>query len=90
MNAIVGESIRAERKALSEDPIVDAMAADIADGISKGFITLGDIAHDDGTPRFEFMQRANRHYAERGGKNSRTIGGVAHVIIDKVSAKEGN
>ncbi|AXC33447.1 hypothetical protein SEA_TIMOTHY_90 [Mycobacterium phage Timothy] len=44
----------------------------------------GFFVHDDGTPRFEFMQRANTEYRRRGGTTSGHIGAVANAILANV------
>lgn len=65
---------------LMEDPIVLAMAQGLADVPRK------DLAHDDGGARFEFMQRANAEYRERGGKDGGHIGAVANALLKLLDA----
>lgn len=77
MPGIYSDDYRREHAALVGDPIVIGMAKGLTD------VTLKDILHDDGaTPRFEFMLAANREYQARGGQLSRSIGGVAHALLD--------
>src|SRR6516165_8880561 len=47
---------------LSNDPIVQAMAQ----GLAK--VEREKLVHEDGSPRWEFMQKANAEYRERGGQ----------------------
>jgi len=65
---------------LANDPIVIAMAH----GLAK--VEREQMVHEDGSPRFEFMQSANAEYRERGGKGSGHdegdhIGAVAHALL---------
>jgi hypothetical protein len=65
---------------LSNDPIVQAMAQ----GLAK--VEREKLAYEDGQPRWEFMQKANAEYRERGGKGSGHdegdhIGAVAHALL---------
>lgn len=60
---------------LTDDQIVIDMAASLTR------TSRDQMTHDDGTPRFEFMQAANRVYAERGGKDNGHIGAVAHALL---------
>lgn len=63
------------RRVLRNDPIVKDMARGLVD------VPLDALTHEDGSPRFEFMQRANREYAKRGGTNQAHIGGVAEALL---------
>lgn len=59
---------------LRDDPIVIDMAATLPDEPME-------FLHEDGTPRFEFMQAANREYDRRGGTiTERHIGAVARAL----------
>ena len=61
---------------LAQDPIVIAMARGLAG------VPTEDLAHEDGTPRFEFMQAANRTYRQRGGTDGGHIGAVARALLN--------
>jgi hypothetical protein len=63
---------------LMKDPIVIAMAKGLAG------VPVDQMVHPgfDGTPRFEFMQAANREYRERGGQDGGHIGAVAHALLN--------
>lgn len=63
------------RRILRDDPIVQDMARGLA-GTNRSFL-----AHDNGTPRFEFMNAANREYAARGGTHQAHIGAVAEALL---------
>jgi hypothetical protein len=63
------------RKALAADPIIRAMA----DGVRH--MTRPELAHEDGTPLYEFMSRASDEYHNRGGKIQTHIGGPAEAIL---------
>lgn len=69
------------RQRLMRDPIVAKMASEIEAFDPK----LERFLHEDGTPRFEFMQRANREYRDRGGKDGGHIGAVAEAIRDLIN-----
>ena len=75
MAAIIADHYREEYAALAADPIVIDMAAGLAD------VQTSDIAHPNGSPRFEFMLAANDEYRSRGGTISRSIGGVATALL---------
>lgn len=69
------------RQKLREDRIVQGLA------IGLYGVPLDDLAHPDGTPRFEFMGAANREYAARGGTNQAHLGAVAEVLIELVKER---
>lgn len=69
------------RARLKADPIVREMAATVATE------HLPQLAAWDGTPRFAFMQAANREYAARGGQDGGHIGAVAEAIIELVKGR---
>jgi hypothetical protein len=76
MAAVIEAAHYAEaRSKLMADPIVVNMYLGLAD------VATIDMAHEDGTPRFEFMQAANRTYAGRGGTNQAHLGAVAEALI---------
>lgn len=62
---------------LAQDPIVIAMAQGLAD------VPRYKLVHDgpDGGPRFEFTQRANAEYRERGGKDGGHIGAISAALL---------
>lgn len=68
------------RRALMADPVVQ----DMAEGVRWATVRA-DLAHADGTPRFEFMTAASREYFARGGTYSADrplhIGAVAEAIL---------
>jgi hypothetical protein len=66
---------------LMNDHIVIAMAHGLA-GVPRE-----QIVHDNGQPRFEFMQAANREYESRGGTNGGHIGAVANAIVSLLHIK---
>lgn len=66
---------REEVDALKADPIVAAMAREL------GAVELEKVAHEDGSPRFDFMCAANQQYSKRGGKGAKSIGGVAKAVL---------
>jgi hypothetical protein len=70
------------RTVLQNDPIVQSMAHGLKD------VPLTELTHDDGTPRFEFMQAANAQYDKRGGTNKAHIGAVAEALLFLVGAAE--
>lgn len=72
----------ATRARLTEDPIVQAMAAELYAGVRAGHVTSAQLFHDDdGSPRFELMQRTNTEYARRGGTGQGHIGAIAEAIV---------
>jgi hypothetical protein len=67
---------------LMNDHIVIAMAHGLIEA------PHGYIVHDNGQPRFEFMQAANREYESRGGtNNNRHIGAIANAIVSLLHIK---
>jgi hypothetical protein len=60
---------------LASDPIVLEMA--------RGLVTVprDQMAHEDGSPRFEFMQAANAQYRKMGGCDGGHIGAVASALL---------
>ena len=90
VTAIEAKHYNDARVALMNDPIVQDMAKGLAGE------TLESLAHDDGTPRFEFMQASNREYDKRGGTMKydatnahmpKHIGAVAEALL--LILKEG-
>lgn len=67
---------------LAADPIVIAMAKGLANVPRSELVhDTSDVTDTDVTPRFEFMQRANAEYRERGGTDGGHIGAVAHALL---------
>ena len=62
------------RKALFVDPLITAMAVEIADAIKAGHLTRADL------DEWSFTVAALRQYNERGGTVDTHIGGPAEVI----------
>jgi hypothetical protein len=60
---------------LVNDPIVVKMAIELV-GVPRE-----QLAHNDGTPRFSFMQGANEQYRARGGTQGGFIGSVARALL---------
>lgn len=69
---------------LMADPII----IDMAGGL-KG-VPMDKLAHDDGGPRFEFMQGANREFDKRGGGKDLPlhIGAVAEALLELLKKLE--
>lgn len=63
------------RQRLAKDPIIIAMAHGLAN------VPREEIAHEDGTPRHEFMLAANREYRERGGEDGYALGTIPDALI---------
>jgi hypothetical protein len=72
---LISDDYRHEQAALVADPIVQAMAKEVEEHELRD-----SLFHEDGTPRFAFMLRANSEYRRRSGKESRSLGGVARAI----------
>lgn len=69
------------REQLVADPIVVAMAGELAALIRAGRGSREELFHDDGCPRAELIQRANATYDSRGGPvRRRHLGAVAEAI----------
>lgn len=52
---------------------------------------LGELCHDDGTPRFEFMLIANDAARElRVGSAARSVGGIARAIVELLKRYDAN
>ena len=65
----------ATRLRLLDDPVILSMA----DGLNGH--PLADLAHDDLTPRHDFMLAANRRYAQIGGRVTGHLGAVAEALL---------
>lgn len=75
--AIEAEHYEETRLRLIQDPIVRDMAKTLPGPGSS----MDHILHEDGTPRFQFMQAANNEYRSRGGKDGGHIGAIAEALI---------
>jgi hypothetical protein len=60
---------------LMADPLIRDMVVGLATE------PIDALQHKDGTPRFEFMQAANREYESRGGTFKAHIGAVAEALL---------
>lgn len=75
MAVLLSDEYRQEAEALRNDPILIGMAKGLTG------VTREDIAHEDGTPRFEFMLAARDEYRSRGGKHQMSMGGAANALL---------
>ena len=64
MTALESPDYQTARDRMKGNPIIAMMAAGVAT------VPLADLAHPDGTPRFEFMQRANRAFDQAQVQNA--------------------
>ena len=64
MTAVEHPRYQAARDRLRGNLIIEAMAAGVAT------VPLADLAHDDGTPRFAFLQHANRTFDQAEQRNA--------------------
>jgi hypothetical protein len=64
MTVLEGPDYQAARDRIKGNPVISMMAAGIA------AVPLAQIAHEDGTPRFEFMQQANRAFEDAQARNA--------------------
>lgn len=62
---------------LQQDPLVQQMAIDI--GVSGD--PKSTFAHDNGTPRHEFMLASNERYRELGGTDGGHLGAIANAVL---------
>ncbi|QDM57665.1 hypothetical protein SEA_GROUPTHINK_85 [Mycobacterium phage Groupthink] len=76
MAVIEAKHYEETRQRLSKDPLVIALAEEI-----RGLPREQMVHEDSGTPRFEFMQAANREYRRRGGTDGGHIGAIAEAVI---------
>jgi hypothetical protein len=78
MSTIVSNEYREERALLKLDPIVIKLEREIR------AVDLKELVHEgpDRTPRSSFMIAANQEYRARGGKGNKSIGAVAHAILE--------
>ena len=64
MSALESPGYQVARDRIKTNPVIIAMAAGVAT------VPLTELAHQDGTPRFEFMQRANRAFDQAEAQNA--------------------
>ena len=64
MTAIESADYHIARDRIKGNPVITQMAAGVAT------VPLAELAHQDGTPRFEFMQRANRVFDQAQLQNA--------------------
>lgn len=77
--AIEAAHYRQVENELTHDPIVIAMAAEMLNAPAD---VKASWTHPDGSPRFEFMQKANTTYRDYGGTATGThIGAVANAVL---------
>jgi hypothetical protein len=82
MATIQAKHYETARRVLMNDLIVQDMAGGLRD------VPLNELQHEDGTPRFEFMQAANNEYDRRGGTNHAHIGAVAEALLTLILTEE--
>ena len=63
MSALESPGYQVARDQIKTNPVIITMAAGVAT------VPLAELAHQDGTPRFEFMQRANRAFDQAEAQN---------------------
>ncbi len=93
MTALESPDYQIARDRIKGNPVISKMAADVAT------VPLADLAHEDGTPRFAFMQRANRVFDAAESQNagnpcyepypagaSRHIGLIAEAVLAERAA----
>jgi hypothetical protein len=93
MTVLEGPDYQAARDRIKGNPVISMMAAGVA------AVPLAQIAHEDGTPRFEFMQQANRAFDDAQARNagnpgyepypagaSRHLGLVAEAVLAERAA----
>lgn len=74
---------------LAKDPVIISMAKGLKDTpLSELVHDTGDVSDTHVTPRFEFMQAANREYASRGGKDGGHLGAVSHALLKILAQPE--
>ena len=64
MTALESPDYQVARDRIKGNPVIAKMAAGVAT------VPLAELAHQDGTPRFEFMQRANRAFDQAEAQNA--------------------
>jgi hypothetical protein len=74
MTALESPDYQIARDRIKANPVITKMAAGVAT------VPLAELAHEDGTPRFAFMQRANRAF-DTAESQAFTMWGIAAVVI---------
>jgi hypothetical protein len=64
MTALESPHYQIARDRINGNPVIATMAAGVAT------VALAELAHEDGTPRFAFMQQANRAFDEAESQNA--------------------
>jgi hypothetical protein len=64
VTVLEGPDYQDARDRIKGNPVISMMAVGVAT------VALAEIAHEDGTPRFEFMQQANRAFDDAEGRNA--------------------
>jgi hypothetical protein len=64
MTALESADYQIARDRIKGNPVIIKMAAGVAT------VPLAELAHQDGTPRFAFMQRANRAFDQAESQNA--------------------
>ncbi len=64
MSALESPGYQVARDQIKTNPVIIMMAAGVAT------VPLAELAHQDGTPRFEFMQRANHAFDQAEAQNA--------------------
>lgn len=64
MTALESPDYQIARDRIKGNPIIGQMAAGVAT------VPLAELAHEDGTPRFAFMQRANHAFDQAESRNA--------------------
>ena len=64
MTALESPDYQIARDRIKGNPVISKMAAGVAT------VPLAELAHEDGTPRFEFMQHANRAFDNAESQNA--------------------
>ena len=64
MTVLEGPDYQNARGRIKGNPVIRMMAASVAT------VPLAQIAHEDGTPRFAFMQEANRTFDDAESRNA--------------------
>lgn len=93
VTALESPDYQIARDRIKGNPVITRMAAGVAT------VPLADLAHQDGTPRFEFMQRANRAFDQAEARNAgnpryqpypadapRHIGLIAEAVLTERAA----
>lgn len=78
---IVSDEHRKIEEKLREEPQVASITSDLLYALEQGrHLDKATLWHDDGTPKFGFMQMVNQRYADLGGTTGAHIGAVANAV----------